>query len=532
MTVRTIEIYDTTLRDGTQGEDVSFTVEDKLRVAEKLDLLGVHYIEGGWPGASPKDTEFFSRAKKELKLKKAIFTCFGSTRRADHSSESDKVLNELLAADTKIICIFGKSWDLHVRQALRIPLKKNLELIEDSVAFLKKHKRQVFYDAEHFFDGFKANKNYALQTLKAASRGGADRLVLCDTNGGSMPHEIEKIIGEVRRVLKTPLAIHCHNDGGVAVANSMAAVRAGAIQVQGTMNGIGERCGNANLCTMIANLELKMGTRSVGSKNLTRLQETSQFIYEIMNRTPLFHQPYVGKSAFAHKGGIHVHAILKNAKTYEHVDPRKVGNVQRVLLSDLSGISALIHKLKEYKIDLRPEDPRIRDLLVQLKELEKQGYQFEGAEASFEIFIKKVLGQYKPHFVLHDFKVTDEISMDQGGGPTSEAVIHLAVDGREEMTVAKGVGPVHAIDQALRKALERFYPQICEMKLLDYKVRVLPAGEGTAAVVRVLIECGDAHSTWGTVGVSGNIIHASYQALVDSIDYQLMKDPKPNAKKK
>ena len=525
MNKKQITIYDTTLRDGSQSEGITFTVEDKLLIAEKLDWLGIHYIEAGWPGASPKDTEFFERASKELKLKKARLSAFGSTRKAGHMPPQDKVLNDLLASKAQTICIFGKTWDLHVKQALQIPLPENLVLIEDSIAYLKAYKREVFFDAEHFFDGYKANKKYALDSLKAAVRGGADVLVLCDTNGGSLPHEITRIVSEVRRKIRTPLGIHCHNDTGTAIANSLAAVLAGATQVQGTINGIRERCGNANLCTIVANLELKMGYKTLGISRFQHLTSVSRFVDEMSNRAPHSQQPYVGKSAFAHKGGVHVHAILKDARTYEHIKPEKVGNTQRILVSDLSGASTVAHKVQGVA-SLKADDPRVKELLHQLKEQENQGYQFEGAEASFEIFVKKSLGQYKPHFALHDFKVSDYISEKPTHEPTSEATIHLSVDGSEEFATAKGVGPVHALDQALRAALERFYPQIKEMKLLDYKVRVLPAGEGTASSVRVLIEFGDGPNKWVTVGVSENIIHASYQALVDGIDYKLLQTTK------
>lgn len=519
-----IQIYDTTLRDGTQSEDIAFTVEDKLRVASQLDTLGVHYIEGGWPGANPKDSEFFERAQKELKLKGAKLVAFGSTRKAANPPEKDRVLLALLKSQAKTICLFGKTWDFHVKAALGISLQENLDLIFDSISFVKKNQREVIYDAEHFFDGYKANKNYALKTLEAASKGGAGCLVLCDTNGGSLPDEVSKIVSEVKKKIKKPLGIHCHNDSGVAVANSLAAISAGVIQVQGTINGIGERCGNANLCTIMANLELKMGYRCVGPLKLQKLREVSRFVDEMANRPESSGQPYVGKSAFAHKGGVHVHAVLKNSKTYEHVDPKKVGNEQRVLISDLSGSATVLHKAKEFGLDLTSNSVEAQKVLGELKKMENKGYQFEGAEASFEILIKKSLGTYQPHFQLHDFRVTDEISEASKTGATSEAVIHLSVDGKEEQALAKGVGPVHAIDQALRKALEKFYPHIAQMKLLDYKVRVLPADKGTASTVRVLIEFGDVNSIWSTVGVSENIIHASYKALVDGIDYKLMKD--------
>ena len=520
-----IQIYDTTLRDGAQSENITFTVGDKLRICTQLDQAGFDYIEAGWPGASPKDTDFFDRAKKELKLKHAKLVAFGSTRKASNSPEKDKILNDLIAAQTKVVCIFGKTWDLHVRSALRISLKENLKLITDSVAYLKKAGREVIYDAEHFFDGYKANKKYALDTLQAASKGGADRIVLCDTNGGTLPDEIEKLVKDIKSKMRMPLGIHCHNDSGTAVANSMAAVKAGVTQVQGCVNGIGERCGNANLVTIVANLELKLGFHCIGAPQLKNLRELSLFVDEMANRASDARQPYVGLSAFAHKGGMHVNAILKNSKTYEHIDPTRVGNQQRILLSDYSGASTMFYKLKKYGVDISATDPHVTKLLTTLKDKENQGYHYEGAEGSFEILVKKAMGDYKPHFELKDFRVTDEVVSDSGGKATSEAEVHLAVNGHEEKTTAKGVGPVHAIDQALRGALERFYPSIAQMKLLDYKVRVLPANlEGTAATVRVLIEFGDDKTQWGTIGVSENIIHASYQALVDGIDFKLFKD--------
>lgn len=524
---KTIEIYDTTLRDGTQAEEIAFTVDDKLRIIAKLDSLGVHYIEAGWPGSNPRDTELFVRAQKELSLKKSRLVAFGATRKAGIKAADSPVLKALLEAGTKTICIFGKTWDLHVHSALGVSLIENLEIISDSVKFLKKNGREVIFDAEHFFDGFKANKSYALKALKAAAKAGADRLVLCDTNGGTLPHEVAKIVAVVRRKIRgRALGIHCHNDSGVGVANSLAAVAAGATQVQGTINGIGERCGNANLCTIVANLELKMGYKCLGTQNISRLTEVALFVDELANRAGNPHQPYVGRSAFAHKGGVHVAAVVKDSRTYEHINPAHVGNHQRILLSDLSGAATIIKKAKEFGLELKAGNQRVQELLHQLKGLEGRGYQFEAAEASFELCIKKALGKYKPHFFLHDFKVTDSIHAENTMAPTAEAVIHLAVDGHEENARAVGVGPVHAIDQALRRALERFYPVVKEMKLMDYKVRVLPAGQGTASSVRVLIECGDASAKWVTVGVSENIIQASYQALVDSIDYKLMKDAK------
>jgi len=531
-----IQIYDTTLRDGTQSEDVALSVEDKLRIAEKLDWLGIHYIEGGWPGASPKDTEFFKRVRTELKLKKSRVSAFGSTMKPFGKPETDFVLNQLLDSGAKTICIFGKTWDLHVHKALNVPLEENLRIIHDSIAYLKKKKREVFFDAEHFFDGYQANKSYALKALKTAKEAGADCLVLCDTNGGAMSDQVFRAVGDVKKKIRTPLGIHCHNDAGLGVANSMAAVAAGVTQVQGTINGLGERCGNANLCSIIPNLELKLGHNVLGSAKVARLTETAKFISEICNLAPDRHQPYVGSSAFAHKGGIHIDAMLKDARTYEHVPPQKVGNARHMVISDYSGVATLIHKAKELGIALSKEDTRTKKILDRLKELENTGFQFEGAEASLEVLLRKELGLHKPHFQLISFKVTDEISGDvlqcaqypsaalSGTAARSHAEIVLEVDGHREQASAVGVGPVHALDRSLRKALERFYPVLSEVKLIDYKVRVLSGG-GTASSVRVLLECADSQRKWGTVGVSENIIQASYQALLDSIDYKLIHIP-------
>lgn len=523
MTQKHIQIYDTTLRDGSQSEEISFTVDDKLRIAQKLDWLGIDYIEGGWPGSNPKDTEFFVRAKKELKLTHSKLAAFGSTKRAGNKVEDDPVLQGLIASEAPVICIFGKTWDLHVTTALRISLEENLELIRESVAYLKSKKKEVLFDAEHFFDGYINNPDYAMKSLKAAAEGGADRLVLCDTNGGTLPNILGDIVKKVHSTFKNvPLGIHCHNDCGVAVYNSMLAVENGVTQVQGTINGIGERCGNANLCTVMANLEIKKDYHCVGKK-MVHLTSVARFVDELANRVGDRHQPYVGKSAFAHKGGVHVQAILKDSKTYEHIDPKKVGNEQRILISDLSGAATMAFKAKSFGIDLASQASTSKTLLAKIKEAENQGYQFEGAEASFEILALKVLGKFKTHFVLKDFKVTDQVAGGVESEPHSKAIIHLEVDGKEEKCESLGLGPVHAIDKALRKALEGFYPELKQVKLLDYKVRVLPAGEGTGAYVRVLIEFGDDQSKWTTVGVSPNIIHASYKALVDGIEYKLLK---------
>ncbi len=514
-----LEIYDTTLRDGAQAEDVSFSAEDKVRVAKKLDELGVHYIEGGWPGANPKDIEFF-RIMKTVPLQHATVIAFGSTRKASHAVQKDPNLQALLGAETKTITLFGKSWSLHVTDALGISLAKNLELIGDSVAFLRSKHRQVFYDAEHFFDGYKTNPEYALKTIQKAVEAGAERVILCDTNGGTMPWEIRDICAVVRQECPVPLGIHAHNDCEMAVANSLVAIETGIRQVQGTINGIGERCGNANLCSIIPNLELKMKRRAL-SDRLSHLKDVSGFVSEIANLMPNKHQPYVGDSAFAHKGGVHIHAVLKNPATYEHVDPAQVGNRQRVLVSDYAGRSGLLDKIEAYGIKLSKDHAKVQELIDTLKERESQGYQFEGAEGSFELLMLKAMGTHKSSFELLGFRVIVEKKQDNGA-PLSEATVMVKVGDVVEHTAAVGAGPVNALDHALRKALGKFYPQLTEVKLLDYKVRVLAANTGTESKVRVLIESGDHKDKWGTVGVSENIMEASWQALADSIEYKLL----------
>ena len=521
-----LEIYDTTLRDGAQAEDVWFSVEDKVRVAQKLDELGVHFIEGGWPGANPKDVDFF-RIAKTIPFKHAKLVAFGSTRRASNAPQNDPTLKSLLEAGTGIVTLFGKSWTLHVTDALGISLKKNLELIGDSVAFLKSHKRQVFYDAEHFFDGYKANPEYALSTLTRAQEAGAVRLILCDTNGGTMPWEIKKIVTEVIREVNVPLGIHAHNDAEMAVANSLIAIEQGVIQVQGTINGIGERCGNASLSSIIPNLNLKMKHEAITPGRLRRLREVSHYVAEIANLVPNTHQPYVGDSAFAHKGGVHIDAVRKNPMTYEHIRPDAVGNRQRMLVSDHAGKSSLAGKAEEFHIKLRKDSPKTRELLATLKELENQGYQFEGAEGSFELLMRRVLGTHTPSFELMGFRVIVE-KRRADEEPISEATVMVKVGTVIEHQVAVGTGPVDALDHALRKALEKFYPELQEVKLLDYKVRVLAGNQGTASRVRVLIESGDQKEKWGTVGVSENIMEASWQALADSIEYKMLNEEPPS----
>lgn len=515
-----LEVYDTTLRDGAQAEDVSFSVEDKVRVAHKLDELGVQYIEGGWPGANPKDIEFF-RMMKTIPLRHATVVAFGSTRKADNPVQKDPNIQALLQADTGTITLFGKTWTLHVTDALRISLAQNLEMIGDSVAYLRAKGRRVFYDAEHFFDGYKANPDYALQTILRAVAEGAERVILCDTNGGTMPWEIKDICSTVKRACRVPLGIHAHNDTEMAVANSLVAIEAGIVQVQGTINGIGERCGNANLCSILPNLELKMKRLALSDHRLVHLREVSNFVTEIANLMPNKHQPYVGDSAFAHKGGIHIHAVQKNPATYEHVMPEAVGNRQRMLVSDYTGRSGLLAKVEEYGIELTKQNPQLKELLETLKELESQGYQYEGAEGSLELLMRKAVGRHKPSFELLGFRVIVE-KRNSKEAPLSEATVMVKVGESIEHTAAVGVGPVNALDHALRKALEKFYPQLGEVTLLDYKVRVLTASRGTKSKVRVLLESGDHKEKWGTVGVSENIMEASWQALADSIEYKLL----------
>jgi 2-isopropylmalate synthase len=522
--MRLVKLYDTTLRDGTQAEEISFTVEDKLRIAQKLNELGIHYIEGGWPGSNPKDIDFFKAAKK-ISLSHSKIAAFGSTRRAKLKVEEDPNIMALLESEAPVVTIFGKTWDLHVKEALRISEEQNLELIYDSLNYLKSKVDEVIYDAEHFFDGFKSNPEYALKTLLAAQDAKADCIVLCDTNGGAMTHEIGEIINKINDKITTPLGIHCHNDAETAVANSIMAVHSGAVHVQGTINGYGERCGNANLCSVIPNIKLKLKADCISDKQMESLVDISRFIDEMANLRAWTHRPYVGKSAFAHKGGVHVSAIQRNAETYEHVKPELVGNRQRVLVSDLSGRSNILHKAKEFNIDVDSKDPAIQKILDDLKELENQGFQFEGAEASFELMMKKALGTKKKFFDLKGFRVIIE-KRKEGEESISEATIMLTVNGEVEHTAAEGNGPVNALDNALRKALEKFYPEVKDMVLADYKVRILDERSGTEAMTRVLVESRDNDSRWGTVGVSANIIEASWQALVDSVEFKLHKEKK------
>ena len=517
-----IVIYDTTLRDGAQAEDIAFTTEDKLRIAERLDDFGVHYIEGGWPGSNPRDGEFFECARSRLHLRRAKLVAFGATRHAGVSASNDSNIAALVKSGTSVVTIFGKTWIKHVLDDLRIDAQENLELIYDSIQYLKQYVGEVIFDAEHFFDGFLAHRDYAISCLKAAEAAGADVLCLCDTNGGRLPWEIADIVAVVDDLVARPIGIHCHNDSDNAVANTLVAVRAGATQVQGTINGIGERCGNVNLISVIADLQLTMGYQV--TTQLNGLRDLSRFVYEIANLEPSKRQPYVGESAFAHKGGVHVAAVEKDPGLYEHIDPSLVGNNRRILISDLSGRSNILRRAADFGIDLRNDDPRVKQILAELKNLEHRGFQFEGAEASFELLLRRRLGEVVHHFRLLHYRLIDE---KHGEGKKSEAeatvMLKLPNDAIEHQ-VATGKGPVHALDSALRKALEKHYPGVANMRLHDYKVRVLGDGKrGTESTVRVLIESGDDQARWGTVGVSDNVIDASWLALVDAVDYKLYK---------
>lgn len=518
-----ILLYDTTLRDGGQAEGITFSLADKLRITGRLDRIGIQYIEAGWPGSNPKDMAFF-REIRNHQLKQARVVAFGSTRRAGLKVEKDANVASLLQAETPTIAIFGKSWLLHVTDVLRITPKSNLAMIFDTVAYLKSKEKELIYDAEHFYDGYKDDPEYALATLGAAAEAGAEFLVLCDTNGGCLPEEISRITQEVQNRFAIPLGIHAHNDGGLATANSLAAVRAGAVMVHGTINGYGERTGNANLCTIIPNLVLKMNLPALPKSQLRKLGELSRFVDEMANIPSDPRAPFVGQSAFAHKGGMHVDAVRKNPRTFEHIDPALVGNRRRILISELSGKSNVILKAVEFGVNLDKTTPETARVLAELKRLGEEGYDFEGADASFQILLQKALGKHKEFFKLEGFRVIVEKRQDQD--PISEATIKIRVGDKSELSAGEGDGPVNALDNALRKVLLRFYPEIGEVNLADFKVRALDAVAGTAAKVRVLIQSRDQKDIWGTVGVSQNIIEASWQALVDSVDYKLLKQGK------
>jgi 2-isopropylmalate synthase len=516
-----IEIYDTTLRDGTQGLDFNLTSEDKVAIAKRLDSFGIDVIEGGWPGSNPKDATFFAMMK-DVPLLRAKLAAFSMTRRKNTPTAEDVNMKALLDAETPVVTIVGKSWTLHVTDALGTTLEENLAMIRDSVAYMKAQGKIVMYDAEHFFDGYNADADYTLATLKAAEEGGADRIVLCDTNGGTLPAEIVARVREVQTRVSTPLGIHAHNDCELAVANSLAAIDAGAMQVQGTINGYGERCGNANLVSIIANLALKLGYDQ--PQDITGLRDLSHYIDERANMQPNSRAAYVSDAAFAHKGGMHVSAVNKNPDTYEHIHPEQVGNRRRILLSDLSGRANVLAKAVEQGEETSSHDPSVQAIVTRLKELENRGYAFEGAEASFKLMSQKVRGEYQPYFRLHGFNI-NITKRDSDPRPVAEATIKVGVGEQLEHTAANGNGPVNALDKALRKALVRFYPMLQELTLVDYKVRVLSGLEsGTASVVRVLVEMTDGQDTWGTVGASTDVIEASYEALTDAIEYKLLKD--------
>ena len=520
-----IEIYDTTLRDGSQAEGVSFTLEDKIKVAEILGDFGIDFIEGGWPGSNPKDISFFEKIRRK-NFKKSKIVAFGSTRRKNCQAEKDPFLKKLLESETEYITIFGKSWDLHVTDILRVSLDENLRMIEDTIKYFISMGRKVFFDAEHFFDGYKRNPEYALKTIKVAEQFGAERIILCDTNGGTLPFEIEKIIKDIKGKIKIPLGIHTHNDSGVAVANSIVAVKEGCIQVQGTMNGLGERCGNADLTSIIPILQFKMGYKCIEENKLLFLTEISRKIYELANMIPVNNQPFVGLSSFSHKGGVHIDAVSKRSEAYEHIDPSLIGNKRKFLISELSGKSTILQKLKGYDIEKKPE--LVKKILDMVGELENTGYQFESAEGSFELMVSKSLGKFEKFFQVEGFRVIVE---KRGKRVISEATVKIKLDRSIELTASEGNGPVNALDNALRKAIEKIYPEIKNLKLTDYRVRILHPERATGALTRVIIQSVDEKDSWGTIGVSTDIIEASWNALLDSFEYKLYKDKKQQIKK-
>jgi 2-isopropylmalate synthase len=523
-----IQIFDSTLRDGAQGEGISFSVQDKLNIVRALDELGVAFIEAGNPGSNPKDLEFFGEVKK-IKLANSTLVAFGSTRRKDAPAESDSNLQSLLSADTEYVCIFGKTWDFHVAEILRATPEENLAMIRDTIAFLVSKKRRVLYDAEHYFDGYVANPGYALATLQAAVEGGAEMLVLCDTNGGTLPDAVQKMTEQVVSKFGIPVGIHCHNDTGMAVASSLLSVKGGSVQVQGTLLGIGERTGNANLSTIISNLELKMGISCLPEGKITLLTPISRRVAEIANVTMDGGMPFVGQNAFAHKAGMHIDAVTKNTSAYEHVPPESVGNERTFLMSEVAGRSMIIEKIRKFDQTIQKDTPVAAQIVARVKEMEHEGYQFEGAEGSFELLVRKNMGKYKPFFDLHYYKIIGEQPID-GVSSTAFAQIKIGVEGEMENTAGEGDGPVHALDSALRKALERFYPAVKQIRLTDFKVRVLDSRSATAAKVRVLIESTDGVDLWSTVGVSTDLIEASWIALVDSFEYKLITDEEKRLK--
>ncbi len=513
----TVHIYDTTLRDGTQREGISLSLNDKLKIARRLDEFGLQYIEGGWPGSNPKDAEFF-QAAQEMTWKHAKIAAFGSTRRKDSEVKDDPNIQALLDAQTPVVTVVGKSWDMHVHDVLETDLEENLSMIADSVAFLKKQGKEVVYDAEHFFDGYKARPDYALQTVKVAAEHGADTVVLCDTNGGSLPWEVAEIVSRVVEEVDTSVGIHTHDDGGCGVANTLAAVQAGAVHVQGTINGYGERVGNANLCVVIPDLQLKMGKDCVSPENLTQLTDFSRYVAEVANLSHSTHQPFVGVSAFSHKGGIHVAAMRRNGSSYQHIDPTLVGNQQRSVVSELSGRGNILEKAAEFGVDV--DNEQARQVLAQIKELEAQGFAFESAEASMSLMLRRLRPDYKPPFELLDFTVL--VQHREAKNICADATVKVKVGDQVLHTAAEGNGPVNALDAALRKALVDVYPALAEVRLADYKVRILDSDNGTGATVRVLIDTEQGTRNWSTIGASTNIIEASWWALADSMEYALL----------
>ncbi|MBE6054627.1 MAG: citramalate synthase [Clostridium sartagoforme] len=517
-----IEIFDSTLRDGAQGEEISFSLEDKIKVAIALDKLGVSYIEAGNPGSNPKDMEFFKRMRG-VNLENSKLSAFGATRKANIRAEDDNNIKSLLSADTDVVVIFGKSWDFQVKEILKTSLEENLNMIKDSISYLKSHDKEVIFDAEHFFDGYKANKEYAIKTLISAREAGADAVVLCDTNGGTLTSEIKGIVDDVVASIGGKVGIHCHNDIGMAISNSIMAVECGVSHVQGTFIGIGERCGNANLSAIIPTLQLKLGYEVIPKDSISKLTKTAKYLSEIANIKLLDNMPYVGASAFAHKGGMHIDAISKTTESYEHIKPEIIGNDRRFLVSEVSGKSTILKEIQKVFPNITRESEEVKKITNRLKELEYEGYKFEGAEGTVELLIRKTIGKYKPFFELKHFKTIGEQPWNTKEF-TSTALINVIVEGRDKMTAAEGDGPVNALDKALREALESFYPQLKEVRLIDYKVRVLDSESATGAKVRVLIDSTDGIENWSTVGVSRDVVQASLIALVDSIEYKLIKD--------
>lgn len=522
MTKLKVDIFDSTLRDGAQGEGISFSLEDKLKIVKALDEIGVSYIEAGNPGSNPKDMEFFKRVK-EFKLSNSKVAAFGSTRRPNIEPCDDINLKKLLEANTDVVVIFGKAWDLQVDDILKTSREENLNMIKDSIEFLKERGREVIFDAEHFFDGYKSNDEYAMKALEVAKQSGVDTIVLCDTNGGTLPSEIKSIVEKVSQNIGGKIGIHCHNDIGMAVANSVIAVESGAYHIQGTFIGVGERCGNANLSAIIPTLTYKMGYKAINDDALTNLTSTSRFIAEISNIPLQDEMPYVGNSAFSHKGGMHIDAVCKSTNSYEHINPEQVGNTRRFLVSEVSGKSTMLKEIQKIFPSIKKESKEVQMVTDKLKELEYQGYKFEGADGTVELLIRKTIGKYEPFFKLNHFKTMGE-QPSSNGDFSSTALINITVDGRNKMTAAEGDGPVNALDKALREALETFYPQLKNVRLVDYKVRVLDSQSATGAKVRVLIESTDGVENWSTVGVSRDVVQASWIALVDSIEYKLIKD--------